>query len=222
MYTGRVYRAFLLAAVLVGAALAGCGDSTTPEVVDQPMAIWSSTGPAADSPETAADAALRDLLGVNPTLGPYMSGDSRSGEMEVFSPGENGPTLRSLLLLRQLGPGDTWSVLGAIAPAIRIDQPASGSVHPAGMLTVTGAARGFEGTVLVSAHRAGSPSPLIDRQITAGGALAEVEPFQVELDLSAARPGEVIAVVVRGDTGLSDDPGEFSALPIRIGDSAAG
>jgi hypothetical protein len=90
------------------------------------------------------------------------------------------------------------------------------------MLTVTGAARGFEGTVLVSAHRAGSPSPLIDQQITAGGALAEVEPFQVTLDLSAARPGEVIAVVVRGDTGLSDDPGEFSALPIRIRDSATG
>lgn len=211
----------IIAAVVV-VIVAACSTSEPLEVVDQPMVIWSSTGPAADSPETAADAAVRDLLGVNPTLGPYMSGDSRSGEMEVFSPGDNGLTLRSLLLLRQLGPGDTWSVLGAIAPAIRIDQPASGSVQPVGMLTVTGAARGFEGTVLVSAHRVGANAALIDQQITAGGALAEVEPFQVELDLSAARPGEVIAVVVRGDTGLSNDPGEFSALPIRIGDNGAG
>lgn len=222
MNNGRRYGPLAMIAAVLVAAIAACSTSEPLEVVDQPMAIWSSTGPAADSPETAADAAVRDLLGVDPTLGPYMSGDSRSGEIEVFSPGENGPTLRSLLLLRQLGPGDMWSVLGAIAPAIRIDQPASGSVQSAGMLTVTGAARGFEGTVLVSAHRAGSPSPLIDQQITAGGALAEVEPFQVTLDLRAARPGEVIAVVVRGDTGLSDDPGEFSALPIRIDETTGG
>lgn len=211
-----------IVALLVMVMCVACTTADTPAAGDQPMAIWSSTGPAANSPEGAAQAAVRDLLGVDATLGPYMAGDSRSGEMEVFSPGENGRTLRSLLLLRQLGPGDTWSILGAIAPAIRIDEPGSGSEHPAGILTVTGAARGFEGTVVVTAHRAGSPNELIDQQITAGGALAEVEPFSVQLDLSAARPGEVIAVVVRGDTGLSNDPGEFSALPVRIGDTANG
>jgi len=37
------------------------------------------------------------------------------------------------------------------------------------------------------------------------------------VDLRDTSKGDVIAIVVRGDTGLEDDPGEFSAIPIRIG-----
>lgn len=185
--------------------------------VQTPLAIWSSSGPAANTPEGAANAAVQSLIGVTPVLGDYMAGDNHSGEMVVFSPGETTPVERSLLLLRQLGPGDQWSVIGAINEATTIDQPASGSVVPAGALTVFGHGRGFEALVVVTAHRIGDTFELIDQEITMGGSLERSEPFTVELDLSDTDPGDVIAIVVRGGVGLEDDPGEFSAIPIRIG-----
>jgi copper homeostasis protein CutC len=145
-----------------------------------------------------------------------MAGDSRSGEMIVFSPGETVAVERSLLLLRQLRPDDHWSVIGAINPAMTIDVPASGAIVPSGPIAVTGHARGFEALVVVSAHRVGDTFELIDQRITTAGSLEESEPFRVELDLSDTNHGEVIAIVVRGGVGLENDPGEFSAIPIRM------
>jgi hypothetical protein len=185
--------------------------------MDVPMAIWVSSGPEADTPEAAAEAAVRELLGVTPILGEFMSGDSRSGEMLVFSPGENGQMQRSLLLLRQMGPEEKWSVIAAINPDIGIDAPLAGSQQNAGMLTVSGMARGFEGTIIVSAHHVGGDRALLDMGIATGGGLWDPEPFSVELNLNGTTTGEVIAIVVRGDTGLDNDTGEFSAIAIRIG-----
>ena len=181
------------------------------------MAIWTSLGPEADTPETAAAAAVTELLGVVPVLGEFMAGDSRSGEILVFAPSENGLIQRSLLLLRQMGPEEQWSVIAAINPDIGIDAPSAGSYQTPGLLTVSGMARGFEGTVIVSAYRVGANRELLDMRIAAGGAFWDPEPFSVELDLRNAAPGEVIAILVRGDTGLDADTGEFSAIAIRIG-----
>lgn len=200
---------------LVG-LLTGCR-STSDSAVETPLAIWSSAGSEANTPESAADAAVRSLIGVTPVLGDFMSGDNRSGEMIVFSPGETVPVERSLLLLRQLGSDNRWSVIGAINSAMTIDEPESGGVVPAGMLTVSGRGRGFEALIVVSAHRISDRIELIDQEIAMGGSLERSEPFRVELDLRGTSPGDVIAIVVRGGVGLEDDPGEFSALPIRIG-----
>lgn len=210
----RLTSMFVAAAVCT--SIVGCraaSDST----VEVPLAIWSSSEPTADTPEGAATAAVKSLIGVTPVLGDYMAGDSRSGEMLVYSPGETTPVERSLLLLRQLGSSDQWSVIGAINSAMTIDQPASGGFVPAGLLTVSGRGRGFEALVVVTAHRIGDSIELIDQEITMGGSLETSEPFSVELDLTDTDPGDVIAIVVRGGVGLEDDPGEFSAIPIRIG-----
>lgn len=207
--------------MFVVAALAtsiyGCRD-TADSTIDSPLAVWSSTEPQAGSPQGAATAAVEALIGVTPFLGDFMAGDSRSGEMIVYSPGETIPVERSLLLLRQLGPDDQWSVIGAINAAMTIDEPEASSVVPAGMLTVSGRGRGFEGLIVISAHHIGDSIELIDQQIAMGGSLERSEPFRVELDLSDTDPGDVIAIVVRGGVGLEDDPGEFSAVPIRIGE----
>jgi hypothetical protein len=202
---------------LVGSAalLLGC-QTASPDHDVVPLSIWSSSGPESDTPVSAADFAVRALIGVTPVLGEFMAGDSRSGEIIVFSPGETVAVERSLLLLRQLGPDDRWSVIGAINPAMTIDAPASGSVVLPGQVEVSGRARGFEALVVVSAHRVGDTFELIDQQITTAGSLEESEPFRVELDLSDTNHGEVIAIVVRGGVGLEDDPGEFSAIPIRM------
>jgi hypothetical protein len=226
---------------IVMGALVACGGSAPPQATDPtsgpdttpattapittapptsepvPMAIWYSTGPEADAPETAAEAAIRDLLGVNAILSEFMAGDSMSGEIEVYSPSEASQVVRSLLLLRQLGPQLRWAVLAAINPEIQINAPADGGIYTPGPLTVSGLARGFEGTIIVSAHLVGTDAAPIDQQIGAGGSLADAEPFSVVLDLRNTQIGDVIAIVVRGDTGLEEDPGEFSIIAIQIG-----
>jgi hypothetical protein len=212
---GMFTRRSMIELVGLAALMLGC-QTASPDHDVEPLSIWSSSGPESDTPVRAANATVRALIGVTPVLGEFMAGDSRSGEMIVFSPGETVAVERSLLLLRQLGPDDRWSVIGAINPAMTIDVPASGDIVPSGPITVTGRARGFEALVVVSAHRVGDTVELIDQQITTAGSLEESEPFRVELDLSDANYGEVITIVVRGGVGLEDDPGEFSAIPIRI------
>ena len=186
-------------------------------VVDVPTAVWSSTDERSSNPESAAIAAVDELLGITPVISDFMSGDSRSGEITVFSAGEGVWTVRSTLLLRQMSTDDRWSVLGAIGPGVVIAEPASGSTHAPGWLTVSGRARGYEGTVIVSAHTSGNTPRLVDQAVVTGGSMNELEPFTTRLDLRQTTKGDVIAIVVRGDTGSEDDPGEFSAIPIRIG-----
>lgn len=186
-------------------------------VVDVPTAIWSSTDERSSNPESAAIAAVDDLLGITPVISSYMAGDNRSGEINVFSPSEGVWTVRSTLLLRQMGADDRWSVLGAIGPGVVIAEPASGGVHAPGWLTVSGRARGYEGTVIVSARTAGDAPRLVDQVVVTAGSMDELEPFSAQLDLRLSTKGDVISIVVRGDSGSEDDPGEFSAIPIRIG-----
>jgi hypothetical protein len=191
--------------------------TTTTTVETAPLAIWFGTGSEAATPETAADAAIQNLFGIVPVLGPYMAGDSQSGEIEVYSPIQNSGFVRSLLQVRKLDSSSDWSVLAGVNSEITIDAPASGNIYTPGPLTVSGTARGSEGTVLVTAHRVGGPPLMIDLQIAAGGSLGVSAPFSVVLDLSSTNIGDVIAIIVRGDSGLSDDTGEFTAIPILIG-----
>ena len=183
------------------------------------LAIW----PAADivfvTPEAAAEDFVAQVLGVPPTLGEFQQGDSRSGEIEVFSPGEGDAgraVVRGLLLLRQLGPENGWFVLAAVNDNASIIEPGSGERVVAGPVTVEGVARGFEASVVVTAFVAGAAGQELDQQITMGGAFETPEPFSVTVDLSQASPGEIVVLLVRGGVGLETDPGEFGAIPVVV------
>lgn len=189
---------------------------TTTVVSPTQPALWPAGDIVFATPEAAAGDFVQVVLGVPPLLGDFQAGDSRSGEIEVFSPGEGSPVSRSVLFLRQLGPSDGWFVIGAANSAINITTPQTGAEITVGPLTVAGSARGFESTVLVRAFVSGRPTPLLDEVITAGGAFETSEPYSVTVDLSGAPVGSVVTLLVRGDTGLSDDPGEFSAIPIIV------
>ena len=155
-----------------------------------------------------------------PELGEFLAGDSRSGEIEVFSPGEGGPgsrVLRSLLLLRQLGPDDGWFVTAAISDGVTITAPEQGTTVAAGEIDVSGLGRGYEATIIVKAFTAGDPTPLDEPAIAAGGALETPEPYTTMIDLSGVAVGTTVMILVRGDTGLETDPGEFSAIAITVG-----
>ena len=192
--------------------------TSEPATLSQP-ALWPAADVVFDDPVDAAEDFVDTILGVEPVVGEFMQGDSRSGEIEVLFPGEgNGraPLTRSLLLLRQLGPSDGWFVIGAVSDVQTIDSPSALDEVPAGVVTVSGSGRGFEGTVIVQAHIAGQTTGPIDEVVTNGGSFADPEPFEVELDLSAADPGETVTILVKGGVGLATDTGDFSAIPVVI------
>ncbi len=190
--------------------------TTAPVRLEQP-AIWPAADVVFTTPGAAAADFVKTVLRVPPNLGEFQAGDSRSGEMEVFSPDSSGARVtRSLLLLRQLGPDDGWFVLAAINEHETVTTPESASTVAAGPLTVAGAGRGFEATVVVSALGAGDATRHLDQVITMAGAAEAAEPFSVNLDLSRAMPGETVMLLVRGDTGRDEDSGDFSAIPVVI------
>jgi hypothetical protein len=192
--------------------------TTTPALLEQP-AIWPAADVVFTTPEAAAADFVTNVLQVPPTLGEFQAGDARSGEIEVFSPGEGSSGVlvpRGLLLLRQLGPSSGWFVIGAPNENATIATPVAGATVPAGPLTVSGVARGFEANVNVTAMVAGDASRVLDTEITMGGNLDQPEPYSVTLDLSGAEAGSFVMLLVRGGTGLETDPGDFGAVPVVI------
>ncbi len=192
--------------------------TTEPVSLEQP-AIWPAADVVFDDPVEAAADFVQQVLGVPPSLGEFMQGDSRSGEIVVRFAGEGDSgefTPRAVLFLRQLGPESGWFVIGAANENVTIDEPETGSAMAPGPVTVEGVARGFEGTVVVRAFPLGDASTVLDEVVVQGGAMATAEPYQATLDLSSASSGDVIAVLVRGDTGAGEDPGEFSAVPVVV------
>lgn len=205
-------------------------ETTTPSPTDEPTtssptpgptrleqpAIWPAADAVLGTPEEAA-AAFASVLTAEPRLGTFMQGDARSGEIELlFGESTADPVVRSLLLVRMLGPDDGWFVLAAVNDHAAITSPAAGATVPAAPLTVTGVGRGFEALVVVEAYLPGDPEP-IAQQTTQGGSTEDAEPFTVTLDLSSTSPGDVVTLVVRGGTGHELDPGDVGAIPVVIG-----
>ncbi len=194
--------------------------STTVAPVATQVAVWPDPAVVFTTPEAAAADFVQQMLGVPPVLGTFVQGDGRSGEIDVLSPGEGGPgstAVRSRLLLRQLGPDDGWFVLAAVEPNVAINSPAQGDVVPAAPLTVAGEGRGYEATIIVRAAIAGTTTPLVDPVIAMGGSLEVPEPYTATVDLTGVPAGSTVTILVRGDTGLETDPGEFSAIAVTIG-----
>lgn len=195
--------------------------TTTVVSLGQP-AIWPAADVVFTTPEEAAADFVIQVLGVPPSLGEFVQGDSRSGEIEVMSPGEGGgtPSPRAVLFLRQLGPASSWFVIGAGSDGASITTPETLDEVPAGLVTVEGVARGFEASMMVSAYIAGNPE-VLTQQHTMAGTMEEAGPFSVQLDLSSVAPGTVVMLMVRGGVGLETDPGEFSAIPVVVGESGS-
>jgi hypothetical protein len=173
-----------------------------------------------DTPEAAASDFIEQVFGVEPLIGEFMQGDSRSGEIEVLSPldDDDPATTRPtgvVLFLRQLGPDDGWFVLSAVSEGVTIDDPEFGDEVAAGDLTVDGTGRGFEGTVVVRALVPADPPTVLDFEITATDWMTPV-PYTATLDLSEASPGDIVTIIAVGDTGI-EATGEFAAIPVVIG-----
>lgn len=147
-------------------------EATTPTTVVDPtvdpaVPIWPrpDTSQRFDSPQAVARSFAVDLLGfVDPVIGPFQAGDSRSGEVEVRSFADGRPTT---VAVRQLE-DDTWFVLAASVESIRLDQPAAGGTI-ASPLPLAGAASAFEGHIDVRLFADGVTEPIGETFVTGRG-----------------------------------------------------
>lgn len=192
--------------------------TTEPIRLEQP-AVWPAATDVFATPQAVAEDFVVRVLGVPPEIGEFMAGDARSGEIEVFSPGEAGvETVRSILLVRQLGPNNGWFIIGTLNDNAMISSPVLGAeidADDASSVVVEGMAEGFEASLTVYAYIAGS-AEILDQETTMGGNLGVPGPFQVTLDLSGAQPGDTVMLLVRGGVGLETDPGEFGVIAIQV------
>lgn len=184
------------------------------------VAVWPAHNVVFDTPQAAAADFVRVGVGVDPLLGPFVPGGSLRGEIEVYSPldDDDPSTVRptgTILSMRRLGADLGWFVLSATSDGVTITSPVAGATVAAGPVTVEGLARGFEANVLLRAFVAGVAPPPLDSTFT-GTDWMVPSPYSVSLDVSAAEPGDVVALLTRGDTGLENDPSEFAAVPILI------
>lgn len=190
----------------------------TTSIATSPV-VWPASDVVFDEPLAAAADWVHRQFGIGPVLGEFMAGDSRSGEVELFAADENGQpisTARATVLVRQLGVSDGWFVIGVVSDGATIASPAAGASVPAAPLTVSGSARGFEATIVVSAQVGGDPTRELDRVVAMAGNLDQVAPYEVTLDLSGAAPGDTVVVMVRGGAGLETDPGDVTALAVTV------
>ena len=109
-----------------------------------------------DDPVAAARAFAVDFVGfVDPVLGEFVQGDSRSGEVEI-RPVADGPA--TTVFVRQLGSDGTWWVIGSATGDITLDTPAAGDeiTSPVAVLTsaVPGTRRTFISTPLIRVQTA--------------------------------------------------------------------
>ncbi len=185
-----------------------------PETYRTAVWPWFESTVRYTDPVEAAKGFAEDFVGyADPVLGPFMQGDSRSGEVEVWNgPGKSGPS--TIVLVRQLGPDDTWWVLGSVARDIRIEQPDVLDVI-ASPLTVSGESVAFEAHVDVAFRVDGTVTPVETGFVMGGG--TEMAPFSKEFTFTS--PGDKGGALMLFTISAADgDIEEASVLRIFYAD----
>jgi hypothetical protein len=158
----------------------------------------ASTSQRFDDPVAAAGAFAVDFVGfTDPVVGEFMQGDARSGEVEV-RPRADGPA--TTVFVRQLGPDDTWWVLGSATGGIALDTPAAGDTVTS-PLTLTGRALAFEGNVEVEVREDGAREPIGTGFVTGGGDVERPFEGQVEFSAPTADGGALVLLTRSAEDG---------------------
>ncbi len=188
----------MVVALVVAWVLTGCGSSSTstpstsgpsssaapaaPSTVQPATAVWpfASDSLRYSDPVKATRGFATTYLGfVDPVVGRFRQGDRRSGEV-VVRPTGSGP--ETTVTVRKLGPDDTWWVLAASAPSLRLQSPpAMASITSP--VTLAGESTAFEGTVSVEIRQDGSLAPVATDFVT-GGANGRMGPFSKAIAFS--------------------------------------
>jgi hypothetical protein len=168
--------------------------------VDTATAVWpwASTAQRFEDPVAAARSFAVDYVGfTDPVMGEFIQGDSRSGEVEVRAVAD-GPA--TTVFVRQLGPDDSWWVLGSATANIEVDEPAALATISS-PVTLAGRARAFEGTVNVQVRADGTEEPLATDFVTGRGD-GTLGPFSKDVAFSS--PGSGGGAVVFTTLSMED------------------
>lgn len=122
----------------------------------------------------------------DPSVGPFVAGDGRSGEVAVRSHRSAVTTV----LVQRMG-DDHWYVIGATAPSLDLDTPGfagNGVVRCPGTVLVTGSVLSFEGHVDVRIDSFGPEGfrTEIGSGFGTGSGTPPAAPFRAEVDCDAA------------------------------------
>jgi Immunoglobulin-like domain of bacterial spore germination len=199
-----------------------------PSGVDPDQVLWPDpAGDLTTDPLVAVRGFLGQLDIPDPPLSPFRETEPNVGEVDVRARGEAGQTLdrvASTLILRRPD-GEHWFVTGAVSGDVQIDTP-DPQATVSSPFTVSGRARGFEGTVnarVLDRFDGGGvdSSPAVG---TAGG--QGLEAFSVDASFVATGTERGV-LYVHTDSGVENGIPSFVALPVRLsgdgtGPSAAG
>ncbi len=149
--------------------------STLAPATQPETAIWpfvSSVNRYGD-PARAAQAFAVSYLGfVDPVMGAFQPGDSRSGEVPVRST-PVGPL--TTVLVRRLTAADSWWVLGAACEDIQVTAPTT-SERVSSPVVLQGRSSSYEAVVNVEFRQDGSLTPLKVTSVM-GGSQGVMRPF---------------------------------------------
>ncbi len=185
------------------------GTTTTPP--DVSIAVWPTAASAVRprDPVSAARGFAVEYVGfVDPVVGDFRAGDSRSGEV-MIQRNARGPV--TTVMVRQLGSDGTWWVLGSYTNNIQIaSPPALGRI--ASPVTLRGMSTAFEAQVAVELREDDTTQPLVQTFVM--GANGELGPFVGSLSFATPRASAGALVLF---TRSAEDGEIAEASVIRVG-----
>src|ERR1019366_23334 len=175
-----------------GAPSTSTTTSTIRPVTQPETAIWPFATDVTrfGDPVLAAQAFATNYLGfVNPIVGAFQRGDSRSGEVPVRATPTGAVTT---ILVRQLTSANSWWVLGASCPDIVVTGPSS-SESISSPVVLRGRSTAYEAVVNVEIRQDGSLAPLRSDTVM-GGSMGVMDPFtkSVTFALPSSRGGALL------------------------------
>jgi hypothetical protein len=196
--------------------------TVAPEGVDADQVLWPD--PAGELTTDPLDA-VRGFLGeqldiADPPLSPFRETEPGVGEVDVHARGEAGQTLdrvASTVTVRRLD-GVHWFVTATASADLEIDTPEPlATVSPP--VTVSGRARGFEGTVNARVlDRFDGGGVESDSAVGTGGS-GSLEPFSAEVSFVASGTERGV-LYAQTDSGGSSGIASFTAFPVRLSEGA--
>jgi hypothetical protein len=186
--------------------------TSKPSLAPTDTAVWpfvAGTARYTDPVKAATDFAVTYLGFVKPVVGPFVQGDSRSGEVDIRA--NKLGTATTTVMVRKLAPDETWWVLGAATTHLQLKSPAWDAPITS-PVTVSGQSTAFEATVNVEVRQDGSLTP-IGADVFMGGANGTMGPFSKAV--SFAKPtAERGAIVFKMPS--TDGSGTLEAGVIRV------
>ena len=175
--------------------------TTPPTSAATDTAVWpfvTDSTRYSDPVQAAQGFAVKYLGFVNPVVGAFMQGDSRSGEV-VIRPSSTGP--ETTVMIRKLAPDETWWVLGAATANLQLQSP-KWNASIASPVTLSGQSTAFEATVNVQIRQDGTLTPLASTMVM-GGSMGQMGPFSKAVSFSkpTAKRGAIILKTLSAKDG---------------------